>query len=993
MQRSKFLRNTIRRTLASSAVAALGATTAVQAQDQEAEFQEIVVTGTRITMPGVVSSSPIYSVGAAEIELQQQPEIEKILRILPITAPDDGQNVNNGTDGAATVNLRGLGPQRNLVLIDGKRLTPYSVDGLVDTSMIPTALIERIDIITGGASAVYGSDAISGALNFIMKKDFEGIEINTDFSQTDEEDGDIKSAAVVMGANVADGRGNVVLALNWSEREPILLGARPLGLLGIGTADGSGYEEFLSGSPPPPAPAGCGGPGSVAAGGSTTTLPTRVSIAGGPALGQFREDGSLQGDCSVFNFNPFNYYQTPQDRFSGMVIGSYELSEHAEPYARFSFGNTTVSGQVAPSGAFAEPFFTPLANPFISAQARGVIIAAAEAGRVAGTVNEADPNDPDVFPNWVDVNGNGVVDEADRLNISYRRRTVEFGPRSEAFDNNGFHILLGTRGAIVGDWDYDVSFQYGESNRTHILAGYTNVTNMANAVDSVDGVTCANGDPTCVPINFFGGFGAITPEMAAYSSATAIERQTYEQTIAAAVATGPISAIKLPTAANSLAVSVGAEYREELGSTTPDECLKLAPSSCLGGAGSNILPIAGGFDVTEFFGEAILPLVDDRPGFKTLNLELGYRISDYEHSGTDETWKVGLNWRPVDQLLLRVMQQQAARAPNVAELSSPITSGLENAKFDPCSIGNPDPISAELRALCITTGMSDAQVGTVEDIVSGQVSTIAGTNLAALPLPEQADTFTAGIVWTPDFGGTILNPVLSVDYYDIDIDEVIGEFTAQEALDGCYLLGIASECAKMERIGGTLTLPGAGIRLLTTNLVNRRVEGLEFGFAFGVEIGRFGGLNFSGTVNKYLTAETQAADFLPVLDCLGFYGTSCQAPRPEIRWVQRTTWDFNDLQVSMLWRHIGSTSVEPVEREGTFEAFRQIDSFDYIDLHAGYQLTETLRLALGISNLFSEDPPVVGNEAGSTTFNSGNTFPAHYETLGRLYTVSLNAKF
>ena len=260
-----------------------GATSAAQEK-----MEEIVVTGTRIEVPGTVSSSPIYSVGAQEVRLQQQPEVEKILRILPIVKPDDGANVNNGTAGVATVNLRGLGAQRNLILMDGKRLTPYNENGIVDTSQIPTAVIERIDIVTGGASAVYGSDAISGALNFVMKKDFEGVELNTDFSQTGEQDGDTLSAFLTLGANVADGRGNVVLSVNYSDRESVLLGARPLGQLGIDTASGAGYEQFLNGEAPTPGPAGCGGPGSVVSGGSTTTLPTRVAIGGGPGLGQFR---------------------------------------------------------------------------------------------------------------------------------------------------------------------------------------------------------------------------------------------------------------------------------------------------------------------------------------------------------------------------------------------------------------------------------------------------------------------------------------------------------------------------------------------------------------------------------------------------------------------------------------------------------------------------------------------------------------------------------
>ena len=323
---------------------------------------------------------------------------------------------------------------------------------------------------------------MSGAINFIMKRDFEGVAIGTDMSQTGESDGRIKSASLTVGTNVAEGRGNIVFGVNWSEREGVQLGARPLGQLGIVTEDGSGLEEFLNGEAPPPAPAGCGGPGSVAAGGSTTTLPTRVAIAGGPGLGQFRDDGTLGTNCSVFNFNPFNYYQTPQTRFGGTALGRFEVNEHAEVYGRLAYSSTNVRQQIAPSGVFATPFWTPLSNPLISAQARGVMIATGEAGRVAGTVIEGTGR-ADPAANWDDVDNSGTVTAGDYLNISYRRRTVEFGERSTTFDNNAWSFVAGVTGEIAAGWTYDVSYQRGESDRTNTDAGYTNVTNLGLAVD------------------------------------------------------------------------------------------------------------------------------------------------------------------------------------------------------------------------------------------------------------------------------------------------------------------------------------------------------------------------------------------------------------------------------------------------------------------------------------------------------------------------------
>ena len=253
----------------------------VAAVAQDAEIEQVVVTGTRITLPGVESASPIQSVGAAEIALQNQPTVEKIVRILPAAVPGDGQNVNNGTDGAATIDLRGLGSQRNLILIDGHRLTPYNIFGVVDTSIIPTALIQRLDIITGGASAVYGSDAISGALNFILKDDFEGVEADYTFQTTGKGDSDINTFNFTVGSNLADGRGNAVLGLSWSQRDGTLLGSRSLGRVGITTSTGSGYNEWKNQEAPPAAFPGCEAPNAVAPGiGSGTTMPTRLGHHG-----------------------------------------------------------------------------------------------------------------------------------------------------------------------------------------------------------------------------------------------------------------------------------------------------------------------------------------------------------------------------------------------------------------------------------------------------------------------------------------------------------------------------------------------------------------------------------------------------------------------------------------------------------------------------------------------------------------------------------------
>ncbi len=969
-----------------AAMAAFSATTAY-AQN---EVQEVVITGSRIQVPGLQSASPITTINADEIRLQQASEVEQVIRFLPASVPGDNPARNNGTAGVSTINLRGLGPQRNLIMVDGKRVTPYDVNGRVDVSVIPTAMLERVDVITGGASAVYGSDAISGMINFMLKKDFEGVELDTGYTQTGEGDGKTYRAALTIGANVADGRGNVALNLGYSKREAVLLGDRPFGQVGVVTATGGGL-----GVGAPPAPTNCSGPGSVPTnfGGSTTTLPTRLAIAGGPGLGQLRDDGTLGANCSVFNFNPFNYYQTPSERYSATAIGHYEISDNIEAYGRAMFTHTNVVQQVAPSGVFGSSFFVPLGNPFL-ANSRASIIAIANTGRLAGTVVAG--------TNWRDLNSNGVVDAPDDLNLTIRRRTGELGARSTSYENTNYQMLFGLRGDNafgIEDWSWDASFQRGESTRTSTSAGYTNLANFENAVNSVDGVTCRTGGSACVPIDIFGAYGRASAAAIAYASATALQHDTYVQQIFSATVGGPIEAVKSPWASIPLAINFGTEYREEIGQSEPDECLKLAPASCLGGAGGNTLPIKGGFSVKEAFGEAILPIFADQPFAKSFDLELGYRYSDYDPSGVSKTWKYGFNWEVVDGFRVRVMQQRAARAPNVGELAAPLVTGLRNANFDPCSVGNTAPISAALRALCISTGMTNAQVGTVQDFVSGQIGTFEGTNLTRLPRPETADTTTIGFVYQPSFLPALRSPSISLDYYKIDIKDTIGIFAPQEILDACYVRGEAAACANVRRVNGDVASPASGVQLFTTNLKSAKASGVEMNVAFGLDMDtlgfdeKFGSLTFQFNANYYLKNESQSDSATPVLDCLGVFGTSCGSPTHEFRFIQRTSWNVGNLQLSYLWRYVDEVSVETVQIPTTFAPFQKIEAYHWLDLTASYAINDAVRVTAGVQNVFEKEAPIVGNEAATTSANSGNTLPGDYDTLGRVFSVGVNLRF
>ena len=1019
----------------SAAIAALCAPAMAQDDGDGAELDEIITTGTRIRDENIVSASPVTTIDQEEISLKQTPNIERVFRDLPVTIPGDGENVNNGTAGQATLDLRGLGPERSLILIDGKRLAPFDINGIVTTDVIPINMLKRVDVVTGGASAVYGSDAMSGAVNFVLRDDFEGFEVEYGYSDTDSSQAEggggeaTDYIAAIFGVAFDDGRGHLVFGGSKTDRGSILLADRSFGLFGVSSSTGSGL-----GSPPPEPTADCSGNTGFTTAhssgvGSTTAIPATLNLRSGNSY-QFRDNGDLiQGECARFNFNPFNYYQTPQERTQFTTLASYEYSEHAEFYARATFSSNSSAFQIAPSGTFGAAFTIPVMNPFLNPAARTTIVNDLNAGAAAfvtqttadiadcqanlgGTcdqdtldaLNAALTADPMGFSNVgiQDVNGDGVFDENDAFTSTARRRTLELGPRTGIFDTDYFQYVLGVRGALPGrasEWNYDFSYQNGESDFVETRDGFTNLTNLAAGINTVDPDQCISVTGTvtgapCTPINIFGPVGSITDAQrdSGFFIAIASDIRTATQEVWHASVDGAFDQIALPTADSGLALAVGFEHMELTANSAPDECLKLAPASCQGGAGGNRLPVAGAYESDEFFIEAAMPLVEGRAGFENLSIEAGFRSSDYDVQGSTESWKAGLSWEIAPGFRVRLMQQQAVRVPNVGELFRPVTTGLDNATFDPCSVGNPNPPQpgTPLFDRCVSTGMLPSQVGTIPDIISGQINVFSGTNPNSLPEPEEADTTTLGFVWEAEFGS--VPAVISVDYYNIEINDYIDTPSGQESLDTCYVIGDPVCLAGVVRIGGALGESGTGVPAFFTNFERFEAEGIDLVVTTDFDLGNLGDLTVALNAHQYLTNEFQTTSLSDVVDCKGIYGTSCD-PVPEFRSTIRALWQRGDYDASLLWRHIGDMDAQANEAGSLFEAFRSVDSHNYFDLTFGYTWNEQVRFSLLISNIADEDPPILGNNTGSTAFNSGNTFPSLFDTVGRVYTAGVKLTF
>ena len=966
------------------------------AAQQSDDESTIVVTGTLIKNPNLVASSPVSVVGSEEIGLRQSNTAEEILRTIPGTVPGIGSNVNNGNGGAATLNLRGLGANRNIVLLNGTRLTPFGLSGTVDTNNIPLALIDRVDVLTGGASTTYGADAVSGVVNFITKKDFAGFEADISNSLTEDGDGHTVRTDLTLGANFDDGRGNATLSVGYQKQDPIYQGARPYGIfalsptLGDTTGAGSGTSVPARFSLPARNAASPGG----AANAGTYQID--------PATGAFTTSTAF----TSFNFNPTNVYQTPFLRYNIYGQAHYQLSEGIEAYAEALFSKQTVSTIIASSGVFTQALTIRYNNPFIPATALQQICNAN--GLTAGQCNAAAAIPLSTAPQAV-TSGAG----ANAFITNAARRFVESGTRNSDRTTTFFQQKAGFRGAITSTLNYDVSGTYGQSDLQSRSTGQGLTSRLVQELDPTSTTTCRVGG-TCVPINLFGAAGTITPGATNYLNVSTTIGTRTSLAQARGVINGDFG-VSSPWASNPIGIAAGVEYRKytasnvsDLPSQTPGEVL---------GAGGATPDTSGKYDVKEAFAEVIAPIIEDRPFFKSLSIEGGVRRSDYSSIGKNTTWKVGGNWQPVDGVKFRGNYQRAVRAPNIGELFAPVVTGLTSLVTDPCQ-GAAPTTNANLRAICIAQGAPAATIGNIAKPSAGQVNQYGGgnPNLKA----EVAKTYTFGGVFQPSFV-----PGLSVtaDYYHIAVSGAITTPTTGDVISACFgnitaASATSVACTSIIRDPLTGTFNGSaatvpGLPLPLSNLGRILTDGIDLTANYRRDIG-FGVLNVGFDGNWTHRSLFQATPSSVNRECVGHYSVNCSLSgsiQPKFSWSQRTTLTIGDFDLSLLWRHINKESAESTvtvagvttqvfgknagffNGNATQDGFSTIPSFNYFDFTARANVSDHLTLTATVDNLFDKQPPIVGQGIGTQSFNSGNTYPSTYDVLGRRYLVGASIRF
>jgi iron complex outermembrane receptor protein len=660
-------------------------------------------------------------------------------------------------------------------------------------------------------------------------------------------------------------------------------------------------------------------------------------------------------------------------------MGSYEINRHFEVYGNLLYVDSRVGTQLASSGTFNNTFDVPIGNAFIPDVARDQLCA--NRGISPAECVQGNP---------------------ETVQLLVNRRIPELGPRLNDFATDTFQYTTGVRGDLAFGWTYDAYYQWGRSEQTQTRGNWGSRARVAQALNAVSATECVDTSNGCVPLNVWGEEGTVTQEMADFINLDSTLSQTVEQEVILATAQGDLGDVRSPWASDGIAMAVGYEYRRVVGGTASDQAGQIQGEVL--GTGAPLPDREGTFQLFEFFGEAIVPIVQDQPWVRNLSLELGLRNTEFRSGGESDnywTYKVGGEYAPVDDLRFRAMYQRATRAPGVNELFAPQVTGLSNLNTDPCAGSAPlnDPA---LGQLCIQTGVPEGALGSLGQPSAGQVNVLGGGN----PLlgPEKADTYTAGFVFQPS---TIPGLTMSLDYWRIELDDFITAPSVADVIDQCYSTAFnpnrefnaACELVGRSPLSGNLNdLEADGIILLTDNTGTALRDGvdLNIGYAFDLaDLGMdpaLGGIALNMNATFYNNIQDQPTEDAINRQCVRYYSVACGAPNPATKFTSRATWNVSDYDLSVQWRHLSSVIVEPGSGNWQPE-FSRIPAYNYFDLSAGWNVRENARLSLTVANLTDEQPPMVGNTIGTTASNSGNTFPQTYDVIGRFYTLGARFSF
>ncbi|MFL6674998.1 MAG: TonB-dependent receptor domain-containing protein [Massilia sp.] len=930
-------------------------------------MQRVEVTGSRIPSLNTEGASPVTVLGAKDIKIDGVRNVEDLMNNMPQVFASQGAAISNGATGTATVDLRGMGTQRTLVLMNGKRLPAGSaLTTAADLNQIPSQLIKRVDILTGGAGAVYGSGAVAGVVNFIMKDNFEGVEVEANVSGANHQQHSDEAQAVVTkkgyplpgnknfdakkhdfsilaGANFADNKGNATFFISHRHADALLQSARDFSSCSLGASD----------------------PG-FACSGSNTSI-ARVGGFTPDANGNPRRYVSA---TDAYNFGPLNFFQRPSDEYNVNSTLHYDLNENARLYSEFNFHNYTTDAQIAPGGIFyGEQATIAYENPLLN-----------DAWRTAL----------------------GLKKPGDTTTLSVGKRNVEGGPRSNNITDSSFREVLGVKGNL-GKWSYDVFAQFARVNHQDRSTGYFSTRLIGRALDVVPDAngkavcrSALNGtDDKCVPYNLYKQ-GGVTQAALDYLQAVGSNGGYTQQSMFGLNFGSDLGdyGIKLPTATSGVGVSFGYEQRVEKLSFQPDYENQTGD---LSGAGGESPPVSGAYNVKEAFGEIKIPLMDNAAFAKHLDLSGSYRRSKYSTGANTNTFGAGLDWQPVDALRLRGSLQRSVRAPNIFELYTPQAVVLAGPNDDPCQGDKPKATQAQ----CANTGLPANLYGKVDANSTNQYNGRTGGNPKVQP--ETADTVTFGFVLEP-----MKNLTLTVDAFKLKIKDAIQSANSQATFTQCLNTGNPLYCNMVHRdsLGSLWLLPTGYVEAGTTNIGSQGTSGIDLGASYRARLAGLGGLDFTLNGTFVKTYEVENLPGAGSYDCAGLYGPTCGTPTPKWRHKFRTTWSSPwNFDVSVTWRYfervkndildpnqlLSGDPADPLTLDTKRDTY--LASRSYLDLSGVYRFNKKLALSVGINNLLDKDPPLGSSSSIGGSSGNGNTYPQIYDSYGRFVYANMTYRF
>lgn len=944
--------------------------------------KEIVVTGSLIQRPNNTAVSPIVSVSEAAIRESGKTSLVDSLNQLPgFTVGGNEATGGQGTGGRATINLHGLGTNRNLVLLDGRRLPTSDIRGNVDINILPDAIIGGVDAITGGASAVYGSDAMSGVVNFKSVRQLDGVVLDAQTGISSRGDAFKFKGSVAFGTNFADDRGHVVAAFAYAKQDPL---------------NGSERDFFFTRTPSGFIGTGAFVPSSANAPNAAvlTALFNSYGVAGArnplaSNLG-FNNDGTLFTQTGALNYKgpdgsggyavvggnvrmPVGQqidYINGLERKSAFVKADYDLTPSLTAYGQFMYVDLTTSTH---SGGSLTQFPTlttiPVTNPFIPKDLKTVL---------------ASRTNPTAAFNW----------SARYVGVPYK-----------GWDENYTiqQYLLGLKGDITSGWTFDLFGSYDSSVHNSIMHNAVLKSRVQTLLNAADGGAsiCAGG------FNPFGDANArsLSAACQAYITKDAFSQERLSQTQVQAQVNGKL----FDLGAGPAQLALVADYRKNTYSYTPDSdataASGFAPAGNIEAYTVQLALPKTAVSVKEFAGQIDIPLIADKPFMKELAIGAAGRVSDYSISGSVSSYEADLRWRPTDSLLFRGSYQRAVRAPNIAELFSPAQGSQLAIGTPPAALGDPCDTRSTAR-----TGANGAQVAAlcaaqgVPSVSTYQFPTTAVGQLTPGSLaitPEKADTFNAGFVFNAPRGSGILGDVsFSVDYYNIKIKNVISPVPGLTVLSGCYNLdGTNSSYSASNANCKLITRDGLTGQIISVNTPYQnlgavKTDGVEFQFHWGVpatflaESGKVYIDSAVGYLHSYKVQLLPGAAFLDYTGISnGSAGEGSLPPRATPKWKALTTFGYKSdfFSGGLRWKY--QNAIDDVSKVNTpTNVAIGVPAYATWDLFSSFKVGSRFELRLGVNNLFDKGLPIVSS-------NQTSTDTAQYDVIGRYFYAGFKAKF